>query len=473
MNLIVRMLFAFSLFLFLGLIVGSALSCSGDDDDPSNDDDDDDNDNDDNNDDTSDDDDNDDTDLPVLKVGFARVDVTPDHSVIMGGYGVAVISDIFCRWSSGIHDPIYATAVAFEHPDAEPVILVHLDVVGVMLTDTKVIQAGVANALAIPAENILLASSHSHGSPDTLGLWGVISPPQTGRDDEFIAGMIDGAIAAGITAYESLVPANLTAATGIEDQMHYNPQLEVDQNAVLDSAMTILIAYDENEKIIGTLINWGCHPMIMGPQNKQLTSDFPGAYYRFMDAEVGGVNMFVNSTLGGAVHPQNPFIPFKIDGNSWGSWEDIENFGRVLADDAKTLINIAHPLESYEIKLKATTLPVQVQNPLWIANELVPREVPPWMGWVDTKVTAFSIGEVRFGTVPGELVPDIGLELREIMGGAHQFSINLGMDWFGYILTKDQFYKVVYIYYSLLCIGPGMEKNLIDHYHSIFDGWDE
>ena len=76
-----------------------------------------------------------------------------------------------------------------------------------------------------------------------------------------------------------------------------------------------------------------------------------------------------------------------------------------------------------------------------------------------------------FGTVPGELVPDIGLALRPIMGGDHQFLITLGMDWLGYIMTKKQYNNLLYIYFTILSVGPGMEQAVMDAYHGIFDNW--
>lgn len=418
------------------------------------------------------DDDNDNDDGPAIKVGFSRTDISPDHSLIMAGYGFAFLSDRFCRWSTGVHDPIYATAVAFEF-EGQAVVLIHLDVIGVILPDVESIQEGVSQEIGIDKNRVIVCGSHSHSSPDTMGLWGVIYPMKTGRDPEFIVGMIQGAINAGKDAYEARQAAILTASTGMEDRIHYNPQGVVDPNAMLDNSMTLLAAFSkESGRLIGTLMSWGCHPMIMGPQNTLVSAEFPGAYYRLMDQEVGGVNMYVNTTLGGTVHPHNPFDGFQIEEPEWGTWENVENFARILADDAQDLIEIAEPVPYEKIRVVAKELPIRIENPLWMANDLIPREVPDWLGWSKTKVTAFSIGDVRFATVPGELVPDIGLELRQVMGGDHQFLINLGMDWFGYILTRDQFFDIRYIYFSALCIGPSMEQNLVEHFMNLFAGWD-
>lgn len=409
--------------------------------------------------------------LPEMQVGFGRVDITPKHSVIMAGYGLAVLTDRMCRWSTGSHDPIYASAVAFDPPQADPILLITLDTIGIILPDADRIRQGVTDAIGVAPDRVVVSGSHSHGSPDTMGLWGVIYPMQTGRDDAFIEQMIQGGIDAATAAFTSREPATLEVATGNEDRLHYNPQAAVDPQATLDNSMTLLGAYDADGRLIGSLMSWGCHPMVMGPQNTLITADFPGAYYRWMEQELGGIHMFVNTTLGGTVHPVNPLTGFSIVEPEWGTWKDVDDFGRILADDAAGLLQGVQSAVDTTTHLAATTLRVQVQNPLWMANDLIPREVPQWMGWTDTRVTFFSIGNVRFGTVPGELVPDLGLALRKIMGGEHRFLINLGMDWFGYILTADQFFDLRYIYFSALCIGPGMEANLVGHYRDAYANW--
>jgi len=312
--------------------------------------------------------------------GFARVDISPDHPVKMAGYGTYFLDEDLCRWSTGVHDPLYASAAAFQDPDARPVILIQLDVIGALTTDVVRIQAGVASAIAVPEENVIVAASHSHGSPDTVGIWGLILPPVTGRDPEFIEAMVEGAVEAGVRAWESRVPASLRAASGAEPRMHFNPQLSVDPAAVTDDTMTLLAAADAQGRPLGTLMSWGCHPMVMGPQNTLISADYPGAYCRIMDRKLGGLNLYLNSSLGATVHPQNPDHPFPIEGNRWGTWDDVERFGRVLADDALELAARAEPLSSHRVRLVSRPVYGRLENPFFsLAGELgiIPREMPP------------------------------------------------------------------------------------------------
>jgi len=423
-------------------------------------------------DDSAGDDDDDTPDSGEFQVGFSRVDVSPEWSVKMGGYGTYFLSENMCRWSTGIHDPIYATAIAFENPGQQPVILIHFDVVGLILPDIQLIGQGIADALKIDANRTVVAASHSHGSPDTIGIWGVMLPPISGRDEDYMTFLIQKGIEAGVQAYQARVPATLRVTTGIEDQMHENTQDVIDKNAVTDDTMTLLAAYDKDSKLIGTLMSWGCHPMVIGRDNTEITSDFLGPYYKFMDEELGGINMFVNTSLGAAVHPTNPYDPY--DERTGGNWEDLDNFGRVLADDAQSLLEDTTPLIGTEIHLDTRTVYGELKNPFFALMgvlNIIPREIPALGEVGESTMTAFSVGGLRFGTAPGELVPNIGLDLRGVMGGQHQFLITLGMDWMGYIMTPEQYRNLLYIYFSILAVGPEMGNLLSDTYLDVWQEW--
>ncbi|MCB9477209.1 MAG: neutral/alkaline non-lysosomal ceramidase N-terminal domain-containing protein [Deltaproteobacteria bacterium] len=440
------------------------VDCGGGDDDTDEELDDDD-------DDTTVDDDT--TDEPALKVGATRVDVSPAETdmLIMGGYDV-VLSEEKARRTTGIHDPLYATAVAFENPDDPPVIMINFDMVGMIITDIDKIREGIAEQLeGVDAEDVVVSSSHSHATPDGVGIWGVIVPPMSGRDEDYIDQLVGGGIQAGVTAWNAREPATLAAATGDFEELHYN-SIVGDENAITDDTLTVLVARDTSGNPIASVMNWGCHPMVMGPQNSLVSADFAGAYYKFMDEEIGGVNMFVNGALGASVHPHNLDDGFEIgSGRDWGSWEDVDNYGRDLADATQDLIDGATPVEDTTIKLHHRTVSAPVGNPFFAYagnGRLIPREVPPIGEVGTTNMTAFSIGEVRFGTIPGELVPTIGVAVREMMGSPYTMLINLGNDWIGYIMTEEQYGSIPYLYNTLLSAGPLVGPTVVDNYMEIF-----
>lgn len=425
-------------------------------------------------DDTGDDDAADDdtgTETPSLRVGFARVDITPEISVMMAGYGMSVFSENLCRWSTGKHDPLYVSAIAVEDPNGEPLVFMVFDLVGVITNEIVRIQQGLADALGIEANRVVVAATHNHHGPDMIGLWGVIFPPQTGRIDAVVEQVVAGGIQAGLEAWEARVPATLEFAIGSEPAYHFN-NVFLDPDRLVDDTMTVLAAYDENGAILGSLMNWSSHVTMMGADNTLLSADFPGAYYRSMDESLGGTHLFVNGAIGASIQPlavEDPWLKW-LFGNA--TWDDVDDLGEALAVDAQALLAQATPILDPELRfVESREVQAKVENVLFsLAStvNLIPREVPPFGNYGTTYMTTFALGPVTFGTVPGEYVPNYAFTLREIMGGEAQFIVGLGMDWIGYAVTPDQFVKLAYIYERLLCPSRDAGEELLAVYRDIY-----
>jgi len=105
-----------------------------------------------------------------LCAGFARQDITPyPGSVKMAGYGVFFLDERNCRWSDGVHDPLYAHALALEDPGrGSAAVLVVLDLVGMMAEDAGRIRTAVGAVLGIDPGAVIVSCTHTHHGPDTI-----------------------------------------------------------------------------------------------------------------------------------------------------------------------------------------------------------------------------------------------------------------------------------------------------------------
>jgi hypothetical protein len=445
--------------------------CGDDDDDnhtPADDDDNDQSPDDDDN----DNDDNDDDSAPKLLAGVARVDITPTESVMMGGYGSFFLSEIFCRWSNGVHDPLYATALALDDSVSPPIIIVALDTVGILITDLEAMQTALAAEIGISPEHLLVSASHNHHGPDTMGLWGLIFPPKTGRDDEYIAQMIDGVVAAATAAYTARRPALAFAGSIEAPEYHFNDQADVDPDALLDSTLTVIAFTDPDGEPIGSIGSWGAHATAMGPHNKEISADFPGAYARHMNVEWGGVNLFVAGNLGGGV------LPWNNTGQQgwfedWGTWEEVDETGAGLAGKAQDALAAADPLPDGPIEFYHRVATTRLENPLFALFAmlgLVPRDFPSLGEVGESLLAAWRLGTFTYGTMPGEVAPNVGIPLRDVLGGDHQMTVNMGLDWIGYVVTPEQYHDLHYFYYASLSPGPECGNDLLNEYDELLNG---
>ena len=97
----------------------------------------------------------------MLNVGYAKVNITPNESVPMGGYGNAIH-----RLSDHVLNDLYATCLAFSDERGEPALLYALDLISTGDPYDHYIRTAISKATGIPEERIMASATHSHSTPD-------------------------------------------------------------------------------------------------------------------------------------------------------------------------------------------------------------------------------------------------------------------------------------------------------------------
>ena len=94
---------------------------------------------------------------------------------------------------------------------------------------------------ALPAENVVIQSDHSHSGPDPLGVWG-------GVPDEYLRYVADRTVDAIVEAYASMAPATLYYGTAPGRDLLSN-QFDYDEaNKAVDSDVRVLQARDGDKR---------------------------------------------------------------------------------------------------------------------------------------------------------------------------------------------------------------------------------
>ena len=97
------------------------------------------------------------------QVGYARVDITPQESVPLAGYGNTLM-----RLSQGVLDPLYATCIAITDDKDNTMILFTVDLINTVSTYCDPTRDAISKNYNIPRERIVLSAIHTHSSPDLL-----------------------------------------------------------------------------------------------------------------------------------------------------------------------------------------------------------------------------------------------------------------------------------------------------------------
>ncbi len=80
---------------------------------------------------------------------------------------------IRCHRSQGVHDPLFARALVIANSEdrAEAFAIVSVDVCGLDTEQSKAARAATEARTGIPASQIMIAATHTHSGPATLGFF--------------------------------------------------------------------------------------------------------------------------------------------------------------------------------------------------------------------------------------------------------------------------------------------------------------
>ncbi len=299
----------------------------------------------------------------------------------------------------------------------------------------------------VPAENILIGATHNHSGPDCYGF-----PDENGRtscDMTYLDSVCDKLAAAINEAIDNLQPATIKIATGrAEGKIAYNAYAE----RLYDPRCHVLQVLDTTGKPIATLVNYACHPEVIGPDQGILCPDFVGPLYDRIESQGGGTGIFMNGALGGMVTAdcRGP------DDRDIQTWDQCIRIGSLLADQALGIVAETPIQKNPKLIVAGTTVTFPVENEMLRAVvEMSPLgfELGP-DSTIRTRINVVNLGNAQMLTIPGEALPNIGYYLKRNMHGQHNFLFGLTNDAFGYILTQVDFNSFErYDYISRTCLG--------------------
>ena len=355
-----------------------------------------------------------------MKIGYAQTIITPslDRPVYLAGFGNN-------RRAQTIHDDLFARALAFQE---EPVILVlvALDLIGFFRPDIY----DIIQRIQIPNVDIIIASTHTHHGPDTMGLWG---PDDKTRGVDAIY-MLEVKQKVESTIQQAI--ENLQPVTGMKSCSVLVPGIA--KNArnpeILDDELTALQFVGQDGTPLASLFNFPCHPEVLWEHNPHITSDYPGVLRRDVEARTDAPCIFFSGALGGMMTPD-------VKDHSF---EECERVGGALAHAGLDMLAQTAVVPVDGLDLEKKTVQVKLTNILYklaFRRKLLPDTRDP-KGQVETEINLLKIGKAWFATVPGELLPKLGLALKASLreaGGGTVGVIGLANDELGYILPKEDF----------------------------------
>jgi hypothetical protein len=209
---------------------------------------------------------------------------------------------------------------------------------------------------------------------------------------------------------------------------------------------------------VATLVELGCHPEALTRENHQITSDFPHWTREALEAELGGVGIFVSGALGGLVTPDTRRSGDERD------FAEAERVGRRVAAEA---LGAVRALDGHASRLRLGVwhTPFHARTENWRYSLLQATGILGRTfyrgGLVESEVNVWEVGRLRAATVPGEITPDLGLRVKRAIGGAPSLLIGLGNDELGYLLPSADWELPLYDYERTVSPGPDVGDRVL------------
>lgn len=373
-----------------------------------------------------------------LLVGAAQKVITPTDKAYIAGHS-------HNRTFQGVHDDIYVKATVFTSGNSQLAIL-SFDCIGLLYPQLLDIRRGVIEKLPhFDSDHIVMTSTHTHSGPDVVGLWGP-DLLTSGVDTTYMTQLVEAAIAAVIEAYDKRSAAKGAFAHGIHGE---NWVYNISEPDEYDRSLDVIRFTDSTGQNIVTLTNFACHPTFLDAVNDKVSSDYVGGYYKTMDSINGGINMFLQGSIGGWIQPE---FEEKTPEKAFYRGDE-------LARSVMLLLENSQEMNESDIQFKSASIEMPVENDnfrLLSQMGVVKRQFGET---VSTEIAYFEIGEAAFATHPGETVPLMSHLTKSLMTNqGPKMVLGLGMDALGYLLKPYFFDKERNIphaeYLCSVSVGP-------------------
>ncbi|MBQ2743890.1 MAG: hypothetical protein IJF32_13955, partial [Oscillospiraceae bacterium] len=204
--------------------------------------------------------------MPELKVGFARVDITPMLGTKLAGY-------YYERKMEGILDPLLATAVAFDDGEKRAIVM-SVDNLGFPQTLHSMLREKIAAAAGVEESAIFVHCTHTHLAPHTWLREG------TKENPEYVEFMLRRLADVSVMAVRDLAPAELYGTRGKAEGVSFIRRYEMRDGSILtnpgyqnpdivkmhgepDETSQLIIVKREGKPEIG-IVNFQTHPDTTG-----------------------------------------------------------------------------------------------------------------------------------------------------------------------------------------------------------------
>lgn len=220
----------------------------------------------------------------TFRVGFGRVDITPELGIELAGLGAN-------RKAQFVRDSLYITCIAITDEQENTVLLMTSDSIRTEPFIADTMRSQISRELGIPITHIFSSTTHTHNAPDTAtGGYGAI--------------FASGGLEACKLAMADRKPAQMYSGNGYTEGLNFVRHYLLDDGTyygdgfgdstgktylghateIDNEVQLIKFAREAGKDII--LMNWRAHPILTGGMVYDISAGYVGSCRKYMEKNV-------------------------------------------------------------------------------------------------------------------------------------------------------------------------------------------
>lgn len=402
----------------------------------------------------------------ALRAAAAKVDITPEGSTWLSGYGP--------RKSDGVLHRIYHRVLALDAGGTQ-LFLISSDLCLFSPGFYDSVMADLEKATGIGAKHVLWSVTHTHAAPE-------IGPPDMykallGRSDhdgdrEYTRVATARLIEAVAKARGTLEPARIAFGTGSAVANINRRAKDVDGSVSIglnpegpvDRQIHVIRVTRRDGSPIALVANYAMHGTVMSGQNLKISGDGPGVVTEYLEEKIGGVALYVNGAAG------NIAPIYSVYANERAG--HLSEFRVLLGDRILAAVARLGPGTEQAAIRHAEKIVETPRKPdlTWPEGLAAFERIEDGRPLVRVPLRFIRINDAIIWTAPVEMFCEIAMAVREHSPFAHTIYFGYTNGWLGYLPTAQAFAEGGYEPRTSPFL-PGVEADIRDAVTSFIHGW--
>lgn len=396
----------------------------------------------------------------ALRGGCAKVNITPPLGIrLTGSKGEP---------SDHILDELHAKALVLDD-GCTTIAIVSADLLYVPLEEiTDPVRAIVKENIGIPETHVLVCATHTHSGPEVFRKSKLSPDSQVSAskiDESYLQTLIRKMAGSVLLAHRNMEEVKIGAARGESPEIVYNRRPKLADGSVkmaftlpaeviatrgvqagpdgsvkatftlppdeeeltfglIDPEVLVLRVEKTTGEIVSSIVNFACHPVSIYPSmSYSISADYPAYAARVVEQMEGGTCLFVLGAAGDIVPIERGEAPRERLGKALGG-EALRKLQFVPTSSDVTLAALK----------RAITFPLK-ESPA--SGETA--EADTSSGELSTEIQVLRIGDIYILGLPGEILVEVGLQIKERAGLGKLLLISLANDSIGYVCHKEAY----------------------------------